>query len=242
MGKRPIVRRRGVSPRFEAPSHRRMGDVRYVDVGEATVSGIVTGLQHDPGRGVPIASIRLDSGESYYTVASERMFVGQRMEIGSDAKMRLGSTLPLEKIPEGAMVFNVERNPGDGGALFRSSGNYAVLVGRVNGEVMLKDSSGRSFTIDSDCRATLGVVAGGGRMEKPFLKAGAKLPLMRSRGRLYPRVRGVAMVTAYHPFGGGRHQHKGMSSTVSRNAPPGRKMGLIAARRTGGGRRRASSG
>jgi len=239
MGKRPIVRRRGVSPRFVAPSHRRMGDVRYVDVGEVTRSGTVTGLLHDPGRGVPIANIRLDSGESFYTVASERMFVGQRMEIGPDAKMQLGSTLPLERIPEGAMAFNVERNPGDGGALFRSSGNYAVLVGRADGEVMLKDSSGRSFTIDSDCRATLGVVAGGGRMEKPFLKAGAKLPLMRSRGRLYPRVRGVAMITAYHPFGGGRHQHKGMSSTVSRNAPPGRKMGLIAARRTGGGRRRA---
>jgi len=239
MGKRPIVRRRGASPRFWAPTHRRVGDVRYAEAGGDTKAGMVADLLHDPGRGVPVANIRLDSGEAYYTVASEGMYVGQRMEIGADAKLQLGSTLPLAKIPEGAMVFNVERNPGDGGALFRSSGNYAVLTGRADGEVMLKDSSGRSFTIGSDCRATIGVVAGGGRMEKPFLKAGAKLPLMRSRGRLYPRVRGVAMVSAYHPFGGGRHQHKGMSTTVSRNAPPGRKMGLIAARSTGRGGRRA---
>lgn len=238
MGKRPIVRRRGASPRFVAPSHRRIGDVRYADYGEDTKSGMITELMHDPGRGVPIANIRLDSGDSFYNVASERTYVGQRMEIGPDAKLQLGSTLPLAKIPEGAMIFNVERNPGDGGALFRSSGNYAVLTGRANGEVMLKDKSGRSFTINSNCRATIGVVAGGGRMEKPFLKAGTKLPLMRSRGRLYPRVRGVAMISAYHPFGGGRHQHKGTPSTVSRDAPPGRKMGLIAARRTGRGRRR----
>ena len=238
MGKRPIVRRRGVSPRFEAPSHRRTGDVRYADYGGDTKYGVVTELLHDPGRGVPIANIRLDSGDSFHTVASERMYVGQRTEIGPDAKLQLGSTLPLAKIPEGAMIFNVERNPGDGGALFRSSGNYAVLTGRADGESMLKDKSGRSFTVNSKCRATIGVVAGGGRIEKPFLKAGAKLPLMRSRGRLYPRVRGVAMVSAYHPFGGGRHQHKGMATTVSRNAPPGAKLGLIAARRTGRGRRR----
>jgi large subunit ribosomal protein L2 len=239
MGKRPIVRRRGSSPRFEAPSHRRIGDVRYADYGGDTRGGMVMGLLHDPGRGVPIANIRLDSGNSYYTIASERVYVGQRLEIGPDAKLQLGATLPLAKIPEGTMIFNVERNSGDGGAIFRSSGNYAVLIGRTDGQAMLKDSSGRSFSMDSNCRATIGVVAGGGRMEKPFLKAGSRLPLMRTRGRLYPRVRGVAMISAYHPFGGGRHQHKGTPSTVSRGAPPGRKMGQIAARRTGMGRRRA---
>ncbi|MBO3803501.1 MAG: 50S ribosomal protein L2 [Candidatus Brockarchaeota archaeon] len=240
MGKRPIVRRRGASPIFEAPTHRRVGDVRYVQTGESTVQGEVKGLLHDPGRGSPVAEVRLDSGERFYMVAGEGMYVGQRVEVGAEARLQLGSVLPLGKIPEGTMVFNVERKPEDGGALFRSSGNYAVVVGRAGTDVMLKDSSGRIFTVDSGCKATLGVAAGGGRIEKPFLKAGTKMALMRSRGRLYPRVRGVAMISAYHPFGGGRHQHAGGARTVPRGAPPGKKMGLIAAKRTGRGRRRAA--
>jgi large subunit ribosomal protein L2 len=238
MGKRPIVRRRGISPKFRAPTHRRVGDVRYVGMGQPILAGTVVELLHDPGRGGPVANVRLDSGESFLTVAGERMYIGQRMEVGSEAKLQLGSVLPLGNIPEGSMIFNVERNPGDGGALFRASGNYAVLTGKFGRGIMLKDKSGRSFTMNPYCRATIGVVAGGGRIEKPFLKAGSKVPLMRARGRLYPRVRGVAMTSVYHPFGGGRHQHKGMPTTVSRNAPPGRKVGLIAARRTGRGRRR----
>jgi len=202
------------------------------------MQGEVKSLLHDPGRGAPVAEVVLDSGERFYTIAAEGMYVGQRVEIGTDAKLQLGSILPLEKIPEGTMVFNVERKPVDGGALFRSSGNYATIIGRAKDEVMLKDSSGRIFTIDPRCKATIGIAAGGGRTEKPFLKAGKKLALMKARGRLYPRVRGVAMISAYHPFGGGRHQHIGGSKTISRGAPPGKKIGLIAARRAGRGRRR----
>jgi len=241
MGKRPIVRRRGVSPIFRAPTHRRVGDARYVQTGDSTLQGEIKELLHDPGRGAPIAKVCLDSGERFYTIAGEGMYVGQRVEIGENAKLQLGSVLPLDKIPEGTTVFNVERKPEDGGALFRSSGNYAVLVGRSGTNVMLKDSSGRIFTVDSSCKATIGVAAGGGRIEKPFLKAGTKMALMRSRGRLYPRVRGVAMISAYHPFGGGRHQHAGGARTVPRGAPPGKKMGLIAAKRTGRGRRRVAA-
>ncbi|MGQ9514099.1 MAG: 50S ribosomal protein L2 [Thermoproteota archaeon] len=238
MGKRPIVRRRGVSPIFRAPTHRRIGEIKYYQIMDGTTQGEVKRLLHDPGRGVPIAEVILDSGERFYTIAAEGMYVGQRVEIGSDAKLQLGSILPLEKIPEGTMIFNVERKPVDGGALFRSSGNYAVIVGKAGDEVMLKNSSGRIFTIDSRCKATIGVAAGGGRTEKPFLKAGTKMALMKARGRLYPRVRGVAMISAYHPFGGGRHQHAGGAKTISKGAPPGKKMGLIGARRTGRGRRR----
>jgi large subunit ribosomal protein L2 len=82
----------------------------------------------------------------------------------------------------------------------------------------------------------VGEIAGGGRKEKPFLTAGARHHAMRAAGRVYPRMRGIAMAVVYHPFGGGRHQHPGKSTSTSRNAPPGRKVGLIAPRKTGRGR------
>ena len=87
--------------------------------------------------------------------------------------------------------------------------------------------------IDQRCRAMIGEVAGGGRLEKPFLRAGARHHAKRAAGRVYPRMRGIAMAAVYHPFGGGRHQHPGKSTSTSRNAPPGRKVGLIAPRKTG---------
>jgi len=79
----------------------------------------------------------------------------------------------------------------------------------------------------------IGVLAGGGVEDRPFMRAGVAWRRMRSKGRKYPIVRGVAQAVYVHPHGGGRHQHVGRSSTVSRNAPPGRKVGSIAARKTG---------
>jgi len=81
--------------------------------------------------------------------------------------------------------------------------------------------------------ATIGIVAGGGRTEKPFVKAGNKYHLKKAKGHYYPKVRGVAMNPVSHPHGGGAHQGPPRSTTVSRHAQPGRKVGLIAARRSG---------
>ncbi|HEC96438.1 MAG TPA: 50S ribosomal protein L2, partial [Euryarchaeota archaeon] len=83
------------------------------------------------------------------------------------------------------------------------------------------------------CRAAIGVVAGGGRVDKPWVKAGKKYHAMKSRATKWPKVRGVVMNAVSHPFGGGSHPHVGRPTTTSRNAPPGRKVGHIAARRTG---------
>ena len=93
--------------------------------------------------------------------------------------------------------------------------------------------SGSKKTLVSHCRAMIGIVAGGGRIDKPLLKAGAAYHKYKVKRNCWPRVRGVAMNPVEHPFGGGNHQHIGHPSTVSRFAPPGRKVGLIAARRTG---------
>uniref|UniRef100_A0A8C4QML5 Large ribosomal subunit protein uL2 n=1 Tax=Eptatretus burgeri TaxID=7764 RepID=A0A8C4QML5_EPTBU len=87
--------------------------------------------------------------------------------------------------------------------------------------------------ISSANRAIVGVVAGGGRIDKPLLKAGRAYHKYKAKRNCWPRVRGVAMNPVEHPFGGGNHQHIGKPSTIRRDAPPGRKVGLIAARRTG---------
>jgi large subunit ribosomal protein L8e len=87
--------------------------------------------------------------------------------------------------------------------------------------------------VKGNCRATIGIVAGGGRIDKPLLKAGRAHHKYRVKRNSWPKTRGVAMNPVDHPHGGGNHQHIGHASTVARSAPPGQKVGLIAARRTG---------
>ena len=84
-----------------------------------------------------------------------------------------------------------------------------------------------------NCRATVGVIAGSGKGEKPILKAGKRHHMMKARNKLYPQTSGVAMNAVDHPFGSGRGRHKGKPTIAPRFAPPGRKVGMIRARRTG---------
>ena len=96
--------------------------------------------------------------------------------------------------------------------------------------------SGRTKALPANCRATIGVLGGHGRTEKPLLKAGAAHHRARARGKQYPTVSGVAMNPVDHPHGGGNHQAVHGPNSVARNAPPGQKVGNIAPRRTGRGR------
>jgi len=204
---------------------------------EGIIQGQIVEILHDPGRGSPLASIKLETGETYYTVVPEGVYEGQSTQIGGQASVEIGNVLPLGKIPEGTMVCNIELSPGDGGKLARSSGSYATVVTHTPDGTILKLPSGRTRYINDLCRATVGVVSGAGRVEKPFLKAGAKFYLMKARGRVYPRTRGIAMVAAAHPYGSSkRSAHR--VRVVSHHAPPGQKVGLIAARSSGKRKRR----
>merc|ERR1712213_199342 len=98
---------------------------------------------------------------------------------------------------------------------------------------MVKLPSGSKKLIPSANRAMVGIVAGGGRIDKPLLKAGRAYHKNKVKRNCWPKVRGVAMNPVEHPFGGGNHQHIGNPSTIRRDASPGKKVGLIAARRTG---------
>jgi len=101
--------------------------------------------------------------------------------------------------------------------------------------------SGAKKTVSSLCRAMVGIVAGGGRPDKPMLKAGRSYHKYRVKRNEWPKVRGVARNPVEHPFGGGNHQHIGHPSTTKKDAPAGAKVGLIGARRTGRIRGRATN-
>lgn len=235
MGKRLLVQRagRGTSV-FKSPSHLRIGAAKYPQLDPAiSLKGRVVELIHDPGRWVPLAKIVLENGVEFLAPAVEGMYVGQIVQLGPQASISNGNILPVGSIPEGTQVANVELRPGDGGRLVRSSGAYALVVGRAGGKTIIRLPSGRAKEVLNSCRAMIGVIAGGGRIEKPLLKAGASYYKCRVKARKWPRVRGVAMNAVSHPHGGGGHQSVSFPSTVSRNAPPGAKVGHIAARRAG---------
>ena len=239
MGKRIRVQRRGRGGSvFRASTHKRVAPSRYPlaisakEHYEAVTNGTIEQLFHDPGRGSPLALVRFENGEKCYTIIPEGIHTGQQIQIGGKAIIEVGNILPLGKIPEGTMICNIELRPGDGGKITKSSGTYATVVTHTPQGTIIKLPSGKSKYIDNYCRATVGVVSGAGKLDKPFLKAGAKFHMMKAKGHKYPRTRGRAMVPAVHPFGSSKRSAR-VGTTTSHGAPPGQKVGLIAARGTG---------
>lgn len=192
----------------------------------------IVDILHERGRGYPVALLDYD-GKRFYLPAVSGLTVGSEIKIGPQATVSAGNVLPLANIPEGTAICNIERYLGDGGRLVREAGGSAILFANTPTAATVRMPSGKTTILSPRCRASIGVVSGAGRVEKPFLRAGAKYHLMKAKGKVYPRMRGIAMAVVYHPFGGGRHQHPGKSTSTSRNAPPGRKVGNIAPRKTG---------
>lgn len=245
MGKRIRVQRRGRGgSTFRASTHKRVAPARYPltltvkERVETVIKGVVEDVVHDPGRGSPLALIKFENGDACYTVVPEGSHLGQEVQMGGDATVEVGNMLPLGKIPEGTMICNIELRPGDGGKIAKSSGAYATVVTHTPQGTIIKLPSGKTKYIDDNCLATIGVVSGAGRTEKPFLKAGENFHLMKAKGHKYPRTRGRAMVAAVHPYGSSKRSAR-KGKTTSHGAPPGQKVGLIAAR--GAGRKKKSA-
>jgi len=204
------------------------------------IRGVVKDIIHDPGRGAPLARVvfrdpyrfRLHT-ETF--IANEGMYTGQFIYAGKNATLTVGNVLPLGSVPEGTVVTNVEEKAGDRGALGRTSGNYCTVIGHNpdEGKTRVKLPSGAKKVIKSSARGMIGIVAGGGRTDKPLLKASRAKHKFAVKRNSWPKTRGVAMNPVDHPHGGGNHQHIGKASTISRYAAQGQKAGLIAARRTG---------
>jgi len=234
MGKRIRAQRRGSSPKNRVRSHRFPGANRLPRKSEAVAE--VVDMVHSPVHTAPLAKIKFDDGTTAHVAATEGMSVGGTVAFGSKVSLRPGNVTEIGNIPEGTPICNVEARPGDGGKFARSGGNSATLEARMGNTVRVRLPSGALRDLPPHCRATIGVLAGHGRTEKPLMKAGAAHYRAKARGKLYPSVSGVAMNPVDHPHGGGNHQAVHGPNSVSRNAPPGQKVGHIAPSRTGRGR------
>ncbi|RLG47147.1 MAG: 50S ribosomal protein L2 [Thermoproteota archaeon] len=240
MGKRILVQRKGRGGiQFRARDHLKVGPAKYPPLNlDQTVRGVIKEFIHEPGRWTPLAKVQLETGEEFIFIPPEGVYLGKIVEIGSKASLEPGNVLPLSEIPEGTPVCNIELRYGDGGKIARRSGAFATIFSKERGKVILRLPSGKTKVVDEKCRATIGIIAGGGRPEKPLLKAAAAYYKERVHPKRWPRVRGVAMNPVSHPHGGGSHARPGAPTSVSRGAPPGAKVGHIAARKTGRAKKR----
>ncbi|KNC84609.1 60S ribosomal protein L8 [Sphaeroforma arctica JP610] len=244
MGRVIRGQRKGAGSVFKSHTKHRKGSagIRHIDYAErhGYVKGIIKEIIHDPGRGAPLAKVHFRDPYRYRIkkelfIAPEGVHTGQFIFCGKKASLAIGNVLPVGQMPEGTIICNVEEKAGDRGSMARASGNYCTVVShnKDSGKTRLRLPSGSKKIVPSKCRATVGIVAGGGRIDKPMLRAGASYHKYKVKRNSWPRVRGVAMNPVEHPHGGGNHQHIGFPSTVRRDAPAGAKVGLIAARRTG---------
>jgi large subunit ribosomal protein L8e len=183
MGRVLRVQRKGAGGIFKAHTKHRKGaaKLRVNDFAERQgyVKGVVKEIIHDPGRGAPLAKVQFRDPYRYKTrtetlIAAEGMYTGQFVYCGKKAALTVGNVLPLGEMPEGTIICNVEEKIGDRGALARASGNYATILGQNHddGKTRVKLPSGAKKVLDQRARAMVGLVAGGGRIDKPLLKAG----------------------------------------------------------------------
>ena len=233
MGKSLIQQRKGKgSSTFRAPSFRYIGKARNKTFGKEGPGKIVD-LINCPGHSAPLAVVEYEDKELTFEIAAEGIKVGQTINATEQKGGKTGDTLLLRDIPEGTEIYNIESKPGDGGKFVRAAGGFAKVVSRIGKRVtVLLPSKKRKEFLDS-CRATIGIIAGSGRKERPFVKAGNKYHAMRAKNKMYPRTSGASMNVNSHPFGGTRSSRKGRPTIAPKHAPPGRKVGMIRPRRTG---------
>ncbi len=237
MGKHILTQRRGRgSPQFRSNKTAKVSPTKYPITDPTKVTTYkVKNIIHERGRLAPIMVVS-GQGHTYYLPAAKGIEEGSQIFIGQGAPVKDGNVIPIGNLPEGTLVYNIEKVLNDGGKFVKSAGDYAIIMGHESGLTLVKMPSGKKVMLPSTVRATVGIVAGGGANEKPILKATLRKMTMRAKGRKYPIPRGIAMAAVYHPHGGGRHQHPGKPTTVSRITPPGRKVGNIAAKKTGRGK------
>ena len=235
MGKSLIQQKRGKgSPTYRAPSFRYKGTARFTVYEEdKALNANITDILHSSGHSAPLMELKYSNGEIGLLQAPEGVRVGDKIEIGKDVEVKDGNILPLKSIPEGTSIYNIESNPGDGGKFVRTTGAFAKIITKMEEGIVVELPSSKRRTFLPECKAVVGVVAGSGRTEKPFLKAGNKFYKMKAKNKLWPNVSGTSMNSVDHPFGGSSSHAKGIPTQSARNSPPGRKVGKIAPKRTG---------
>lgn len=238
MGKRIIQQARGKGgPRYRSPGHHYTSDVKYIN-SNLELKGRIVDLTHCAAHSSPIAKVKYENNKEGYIFAPLGIYIGQDVYY-NNKEIKPGNVISLKNIPEGTDIFNIECDPGDGGRLVRAAGTSAKLLNKLEKGILVKLPSKKQKIFHPECKATIGILAGGGRKEKPILTAGHAFYAKKARNKLYPRVRAGAMNATDHPFGSGRHGPKfgGRASSIApKFAPPGRKVGLLRPRKTGRGK------
>jgi large subunit ribosomal protein L2 len=168
------------------------------------VPATVERLEYDPNRTAFIALVRYEDGDLSYILAPQRLNVGDSVVAGAAVDIKPGNALPMQNIPVGTIIHNVEMKPGRGGQIARSAGTYAQLIGKDQGYAQLRLSSGELRVVRAECLATIGAVSNPDQQNIKIGKAGRSRWLGKR-----PSVRGVAMNPVDHPHGGGEGKTSG---------------------------------
>jgi large subunit ribosomal protein L2 len=228
MGKRIIQQARGHgSSTYRAKPTSFVYKIQYPRVleGEGTVVKLLNSSCHS----APLAKILYSKG-TFFIPAFNGMIEGQKISFNEGVNS--GNILPLAKLPVKTEIYCIESRPGDGGKFIKAGGNMAIITRITENEVMVMLPSKKEKSFSSKCRAIVGHIAGHGRLEKPIIKAGKQHYIKKIKNKMWPRTSAVKVNAIDHPFGSGRGKNI-KSKIAKRNAPAGRRVGLIRPRRTG---------
>lgn len=190
--------------RHKGGGHKRRYRIIDWKRDKENVTGTVNSIEYDPNRTAYIALIQYTDGEKRYIIAPQGLKVGDKVLSGSQATPDTGHALFLKDVPLGSAIHNIELHPGQGGAIVRSAGSSAIMMGREDRYAVIKLPSGEVRRVLLNCKATMGSVSNPDHALTVFGKAGSKRWLGRR-----PRVRGVAMNPVDHPMGGGEGKASG---------------------------------
>ena len=199
-----------ITVRFRGGGHKQTYRIIDFKRRKLDAPGTVERLEYDPNRTSFIALLRYPDGEQAYIIAPQRLAVGETVIAGVQVDVKPGNAMPLASIPVGTIVHNIETKIGKGGALARSAGAYAQIVGRDQGYVALRLNSGEQRLVHGQCFATVGAVSNPDHMNASLGKAGRNRWLGRR-----PHNRGVTMNPVDHPHGGGEGRTSGGRHPVS---------------------------
>jgi large subunit ribosomal protein L2 len=229
MGKRIIQQARGKgSSTYRVRKKAFVYRIQYPRhlIGNGEVIKLISSGAHY----APLAKVRHSEGV-FYIPAFKNMFEGQSISL-EKGEVKDGNILRLRDIPVKTKVYNIESRPNDGGRFIRSGGASGIVTRVVGDKVFISMPSKKEKAFHPDCRATVGEIAGHGRLEKPVVKAGRKFHIMKTKSKLWPRTSAVKVNAIDHPFGSGRGKNP-KPKIAKRNAPAGARVGHVRPRRTG---------
>jgi len=229
MGKRIISQARGHGSQV----YRVRRKAYSIRIGYPNTDGTakIIRIMRSAGHTAPLLKLQI-KGKIFYIPAFQNAYEGQEINIGKSEDIKQGDILRLKELGQGTKVYNIETVPGDGGKLIRTGGSFAEVAKKEMNRVVLLMPSKKTIALNENCRATVGVIAGSGRLDKPMMRAGKRFYAMKAKGRKWHYTSAVKMNAVDHPFGGGRGKRI-KSKIAKRNAPPGAKVGHIRPRRTG---------